>query len=187
MTVKIYQWMLKLVKVWGEAGYLHSLKIPSSKKYNWKEKKMSGWTQQTHLNPNDQGHQQWCVTSHASREGTSLLRHAGQSCRTSNHEKNPDKPLKCSTFYKASDRQSSKGSRSWTVEGGWGPEEKSETGGLGATAAACCGAWTGSWTRKRTGWESQWKPQRLCALVTHMLQWWFLSFDRCTEVVRTGW
>ena len=84
MTVKIYQWMLKLVKVWGEAGYLHSLKIPSSKKYNWKEKKMSGWTQQTHLNPNDQGHQQWCVTSHASWEGTSLLRHAGQSCRTSN-------------------------------------------------------------------------------------------------------
>ena len=31
--------MLKLVKVWGEAGYFHSLKIPSSKKYNWKEKK----------------------------------------------------------------------------------------------------------------------------------------------------
>lgn len=40
-------------------------------------------------------------------------------------------------FYKASDQQSSKGSRSWTVEGGWGPEEKSETGGLGATATAC--------------------------------------------------
>ena len=40
-----------------------------------------------------------------------------------NHEKHPDKPLKCRVFYKASDQQSSKGSRSWTVEGGWGPEE----------------------------------------------------------------
>lgn len=30
--------------------------------------------------------------------------------------------------------RSSKGSRSWTVEGGWGPGEKSEPGGLGATA-----------------------------------------------------
>ena len=33
-----YQWMLKLVKVWGETGLLHSLNVPSSKKFDWKKK-----------------------------------------------------------------------------------------------------------------------------------------------------
>lgn len=40
-------------------------------------------------------------------------------------------------FYKRVTSSLPKESESWTVEGGWGPGEKSEPGGLGATAAAC--------------------------------------------------
>ena len=72
-----------------------------------------------------------------------------------NHEKYPDKLSKCRMFYKASDQQSSKRSRSWTVEGGWGPGEKSEPGGLGATAAACAvGPGLDRGPEKGHAWES---------------------------------
>lgn len=95
--------------------------------------------------------------------------------------------LECRMFYKASDQQSSKGSRSWTVEGGWGPGEKSEPGGLGATAAACAvGPGLDRGPEKGHAWESWWEPQRPYASVTSMLQCWFLSFDQCTLVVQDG-
>lgn len=64
--------------------------------------------------------------------------------------------------------------------GPWGKVRDGRTGSH--RNGVCCGAWTGWWARKRTGWESGWKPQRLCALVTSVLQCWFLSFDRCTEL-----
>ena len=158
--------MLKLVKVWGEAGYLHSLKIPSSKKYNWKEKKWGCTVDEPsrhHLN------QKWSVSPPVTCDitSTSLLRHLGQSCRTSHKSwEKPRQTLEMQHVLQSEwpadfKRVKVIHSRRW-----WGTEDKSGMGGLEATATAyAVGPGLGLGPEKGQGWKSWWKPQKLCTLV----------------------